>query len=123
MLQVKQELLAALSQALDGLLPGSGDKAAFESPKVAAHGDFAITAAMQLAIAGSPIWSPGRGGGEGGCVKLYRPSLSFAFLTSGWMELFITGEYKGRAETKSDSGNNSNCLSHAVYGGPPYPPK
>ncbi|WP_353133131.1 arginine--tRNA ligase [Limnohabitans sp.] len=49
MLQVKQELLAALSQALDGLLPGSGDNAAFESPKVAAHGDFAITAAMQLA--------------------------------------------------------------------------
>jgi arginyl-tRNA synthetase len=49
MLQVKQELLAALSQALDGLLPGSGNKAAFESPKVAAHGDFAITAAMQLA--------------------------------------------------------------------------
>jgi arginyl-tRNA synthetase len=49
MLQVKQELLAALSQALDGLLPGSGNKAAFESPKVAAHGDYAITAAMQLA--------------------------------------------------------------------------
>jgi arginyl-tRNA synthetase len=49
MLQVKQELLAALGQALDGLLPGSGNKAAFESPKVAAHGDFAITAAMQLA--------------------------------------------------------------------------
>ncbi|WP_333846010.1 arginine--tRNA ligase [Limnohabitans sp.] len=49
MLQVKQELLAALSQALDGLLPGCGDTAAFESPKVAAHGDFAITAAMQLA--------------------------------------------------------------------------
>nr|WP_315262559.1 arginine--tRNA ligase [uncultured Limnohabitans sp.] len=49
MLQVKQELLAALSQALDGLLPGFGNKAAFESPKVAAHGDFAITAAMQLA--------------------------------------------------------------------------
>jgi arginyl-tRNA synthetase len=49
MLQVKQELLAALGQALDSLLPGSGSKAAFESPKVAAHGDFAITAAMQLA--------------------------------------------------------------------------
>ncbi|PIT71722.1 arginine--tRNA ligase [Limnohabitans sp. B9-3] len=49
MLQVKQELLAALSQALDGLLPGSGNKAAFESPKVPAHGDYAITAAMQLA--------------------------------------------------------------------------
>jgi len=49
MLQVKQELLAALAQALDGLSPGAGSKAAFESPKVAAHGDFAITAAMQLA--------------------------------------------------------------------------
>ncbi len=49
MLQVKQDLLAALGQALDGLSPGSGNKAAFESPKVAAHGDFAITAAMQLA--------------------------------------------------------------------------
>lgn len=49
MLQVKQELLAALGQALDSLLPGSGNKAAFESPKVAAHGDYAVTAAMQLA--------------------------------------------------------------------------
>ncbi len=49
MLQVKQDLLASLGQALDGLLPGSASKAAFESPKVAAHGDFAITAAMQLA--------------------------------------------------------------------------
>jgi arginyl-tRNA synthetase len=49
MLQVKQELLAALGHALEGLLPGSGDKAAFESPKVAAHGDLAVTAAMQLA--------------------------------------------------------------------------
>jgi len=49
MLQVKQELLAALAQALDTLSPGAGAKAAFESPKVAAHGDWAITAAMQLA--------------------------------------------------------------------------
>ena len=49
MLQVKQQLLVALGQALETLSPGSGDKAAFESPKVAAHGDFAITAAMQLA--------------------------------------------------------------------------
>ncbi len=49
MLQVKQELLAALGQALETLLPGSASKAAFESPKVAAHGDYAITAAMQLA--------------------------------------------------------------------------
>jgi arginyl-tRNA synthetase len=49
MLLVKQELLAGLRQALDGLLPGSGQQAVFESPKVAAHGDLAITAAMQLA--------------------------------------------------------------------------
>ena len=51
MLYVKQELLAGLRQALDGLLPGSGQQAVFESPKVAAHGDLAITAAMQLAKA------------------------------------------------------------------------
>ena len=49
MLVVKQELLAALSAALERLAPGAGARAAFESPKVAAHGDFAITAAMQLA--------------------------------------------------------------------------
>jgi len=49
MLKIKQELLAGLAQALDQLAPGAGDKAAFESPKVAAHGDFAVTAAMQLA--------------------------------------------------------------------------
>src|SRR3954465_986905 len=49
MLQVKQELLGALAAGLEKLFPGSGDKAAFESPKVAAHGDWACTAAMQLA--------------------------------------------------------------------------
>ena len=49
MLQVKQELLGALAAGLERLFPGSGDKAVFESPKVAAHGDFACTAAMQLA--------------------------------------------------------------------------
>ncbi|GAB3482833.1 arginine--tRNA ligase [Polaromonas eurypsychrophila] len=49
MLLVKQELLAALAAELDQLSPGAGLKAAFESPKVAAHGDFASTAAMQLA--------------------------------------------------------------------------
>jgi arginyl-tRNA synthetase len=49
MLLVKQELLASLASELDKLLPGAGDKAAFESPKAAAHGDFACTAAMQLA--------------------------------------------------------------------------
>ena len=51
MLQVKEELLAGLRQALDGLLPGSGLQAVFESPKLASHGDLAITAAMQLAKA------------------------------------------------------------------------
>ena len=49
MLSVKQELLAALADALEQLVPGAGERAAFESPKVAAHGDFACTAAMQLA--------------------------------------------------------------------------
>jgi len=49
MLQAKTELLAALAAELDKLLPGAGARAAFESPKVAAHGDFACTAAMQLA--------------------------------------------------------------------------
>ncbi|RYY92911.1 MAG: arginine--tRNA ligase [Comamonadaceae bacterium] len=49
MLLVKQELLGSLAAELDKLLPGAGDKAAFESPKAAAHGDFACTAAMQLA--------------------------------------------------------------------------
>ena len=42
-------MLGALAAELDKLLPGAADKAVFESPKVAAHGDFACTAAMQLA--------------------------------------------------------------------------
>ncbi|MGJ7581485.1 arginine--tRNA ligase [Variovorax sp. RHLX14] len=46
---VKQELLAALASMLESLSPGAASKAAFESPKVPAHGDFASTAAMQLA--------------------------------------------------------------------------
>ena len=46
---VKQQLLAALAGELDILSPGAGARAAFESPKVAEHGDFACTAAMQLA--------------------------------------------------------------------------
>ncbi|MDO8717708.1 MAG: arginine--tRNA ligase [Polaromonas sp.] len=49
MLSIKKDLLAALADALEQLSPGAGTKAAFESPKVAAHGDFACTAAMQLA--------------------------------------------------------------------------
>jgi len=51
MLSAKQHLLAALSAELDKLQPGAGARAAFESPKVAAHGDLACTAAMQLAKA------------------------------------------------------------------------
>src|SRR5574343_871003 len=49
MLQAKTELLAALAAELEKLSPGAGARAAFESPKVAAHGDVACTAAMQLA--------------------------------------------------------------------------
>ena len=49
MLTAKNELLAALAAELEVLSPGAGAKAVFESPKVAAHGDFACTAAMQLA--------------------------------------------------------------------------
>ena len=49
MLQVKQALLAALAAELDQLQPGAGAKAAFETPKSAAHGDLASNAAMQLA--------------------------------------------------------------------------
>ena len=49
MLQIKQDLLDALGQALKTIAPDSSVTAAFESPKVAAHGDFASTAAMQLA--------------------------------------------------------------------------
>ena len=48
---IKKDLLADLSHALEHISPGAGDKAAFESPKVAAHGDLACTAAMQLSKA------------------------------------------------------------------------
>jgi arginyl-tRNA synthetase len=51
MIQAKQELLQALQATLDALAPGAAPTAAFESPKQAAHGDFAITAAMPLARA------------------------------------------------------------------------
>ena len=49
MQSVKTELLAALAAELERLWPGTGSKAAFESPRQAAHGDLACTAAMQLA--------------------------------------------------------------------------
>ena len=49
MQQVQDDLLAALATALEALSPGSGGKARFETPKAASHGDWAVTAAMQLA--------------------------------------------------------------------------
>jgi arginyl-tRNA synthetase len=49
MLSVKNELLAALAAELEKLSAGAGAKAAFESPKMAEHGDLATNAAMQLA--------------------------------------------------------------------------
>jgi len=49
MIEAKQALLTALAEALHEIAPESNAVAAFESPKQAAHGDFACTAAMQLA--------------------------------------------------------------------------
>jgi arginyl-tRNA synthetase len=49
MLSVKNELLQTLTIVLEQLQPGAGAKAAFESPKLAEHGDLAVNAAMQLA--------------------------------------------------------------------------
>ena len=51
MIQAKQALLAALADAVAQVAPGAPYTPAFESPKQAAHGDFAITAAMALAKA------------------------------------------------------------------------
>ncbi len=51
MIQAQQELLDALRRAAAEMAPGHGLALAFESPKQAAHGDLAITAAMQLARA------------------------------------------------------------------------
>lgn len=49
MIEAKQALLDALKQAIQDVSPGTAVAAAFESPKQAAHGDLAVTAAMQLA--------------------------------------------------------------------------
>ena len=49
MILVRHELLQALEAAIADVAPGAGASAAFESPKQAAHGDLAITVAMQLA--------------------------------------------------------------------------
>ncbi len=57
MLTVKNELLQTLGIVLEQLLPGAGARAAFESPKMAEHGDLATTAAMQLA---KPLKQPPR---------------------------------------------------------------
>ena len=49
MIQAKAELQAALTAAVAQLAPDAALTPVFESPKQAAHGDLAITAAMQLA--------------------------------------------------------------------------
>src|SRR5687767_5538930 len=49
MIQAKQALLQALQESLTELSVEVPVAAAFESPKQAAHGDLACTAAMQLA--------------------------------------------------------------------------
>jgi len=49
MIEAKQDLLKALASAIHELSPDSALQAAFESPKLAAHGDLACTSAMQLA--------------------------------------------------------------------------
>ncbi len=49
MIQAKSELEQALAAALAQVAPGTQVPAAFESPKQAAHGDLAVTVAMQLA--------------------------------------------------------------------------
>jgi len=51
MIQAKQDLLAALGAAIKEVAPQSSLAPAFESPKQAAHGDLACTAAMPLAKA------------------------------------------------------------------------
>ncbi len=49
MIQAKRELLLALQAALADVAGAAAPAAAFESPRQAAHGDLAITAAMALA--------------------------------------------------------------------------
>jgi len=49
MIEAKQDLLKALAAAIEETSSASPLKAAFESPKLAAHGDLACTSAMQLA--------------------------------------------------------------------------
>jgi arginyl-tRNA synthetase len=79
MQSVKKQLLAALAVELDKLSPGAGEKAAFESPKVAEHGDFACTAAMQLAKAAKK--NPRELAGQ--LVAALQATPAFAQWTSG----------------------------------------
>src|SRR4051812_16515055 len=51
MIQVKQDLIDALAAAMAEVAPGAALAPAYESPKQAAHGDLACTAAMPLAKA------------------------------------------------------------------------
>ncbi len=51
MIKAKEALLEALAAAVRQLAPDTAYSPAFESPKQASHGDFAITAAMQLSRA------------------------------------------------------------------------
>ena len=51
MIQAKEALLEALAAAVRQLAPDTAYSPAFESPKQASHGDFAITTAMQLSRA------------------------------------------------------------------------
>ena len=48
MLKIKEHLFNALVACLEQLGNGLGAKAAFESPKMASHGDLAVTAALSL---------------------------------------------------------------------------
>ncbi len=57
MLLVKQQLLADLGQALSALAPGHSHSPELATPKVASHGDWAITAALQWA---KPLGQPPR---------------------------------------------------------------
>jgi arginyl-tRNA synthetase len=49
MIQAQADLLAALREAVAPLAPAGSPAPSFESPKQAAHGDLAVTAAMSLA--------------------------------------------------------------------------
>ncbi|UFS55706.1 arginine--tRNA ligase [Comamonadaceae bacterium M7527] len=61
MIAIKQQLIEAVQAALNQVAPDVGLVANLELPKVAAHGDFAITAAMQLA---KPLGTNPRAVGE-----------------------------------------------------------